>query len=62
MTVSEILMFFDQSQPCPASILNCEELRKQYKNDALLASQNNCGGCSSISLREKYIDILMNKK
>lgn len=63
MTASELLMFFDKSQPCPSGLLNCEELRQQYEADVQnLIKNNGCSGCVRLALRDKYIDIILGKK
>lgn len=52
--------FFDFNAPCPEDIINCSEVREQYKKEwEELKRRGGCGGCMERSLRNKYI-VLVN--
>jgi hypothetical protein len=53
------LNFFDLNVPCPENIINCENLRAQYKAEwEAVKSRGGCGGCMERSLRNKYITLV----
>lgn len=53
------LNFFNLDLPCPESIINCEKVREQYKNEKEeLTRRGGCGGCLDRALRGKYISII----
>lgn len=52
--------FFNFDEPCPSNILNCEQIRKEYKDEVeKYKAQGICGGCVERSIKSKYITIIM---
>ena len=60
MNLTEIFAFFDKQKPCPESVKNCADLREKY-NAEISNLGPNCPECQLISIRDKYIKILLEK-
>ena len=56
-----IIDFFDDAKPCPPEIKNCEELRKQYKQDLNTLNPRTCKPCQLTSLKNKYLNIIQHR-
>jgi hypothetical protein len=53
------LDFFNLEKPCPSSIINCEKVREQYKNEKEdLIRRGGCGGCLERSLKSRYMALI----
>lgn len=53
-------LFFNISEPCPAAIPNCENLRKEYLNELNeLKTRGGCTACMEDNLKQKYVMFIM---
>jgi len=52
--------FFIEDKPCPESIVNCSNLRKEFfKELEDYKKQGACSSCAERSLRNKYLTFIM---
>jgi hypothetical protein len=55
--------FFDFENECPGEIMDCENLRNQYKEELQKLEQSgSCSGCLKRSLQQKYIMFINSMK
>jgi hypothetical protein len=52
--------FFNFDLPCPNEVVNCENIRAEYKSELdKYKAQGACNSCIERSLRNKYITIIL---
>lgn len=64
LPLTKVEVFFNNSQPCPPEIIDCEKLRIDYAQE-VAGAQNPNGGCSPCKMRgirNKYINIITSQK
>ena len=47
--------FFNLSGPCPESILDCSQLRQNYKEELDKLQNRGCSGCGLVQLKADFM-------